>query len=182
MRREVPEYDRLQHEVVAVSAGGLVRAVLELGTGTGETARRLLHAHPEAHLTGIDASPEMLDAARAALPAARVDLCVGRLEEPLPDGVFDLVVSVLAVHHLDGPGKADLFRRVAAVLAGGGRFVLGDVVVPTDPADAITPLTPDYDMPSPVADQLTWLRDAGLIPALTWSARDLAVLTATKGV
>jgi hypothetical protein len=38
--------------------------------------------------------------------------------------------SVLAAHHLGGPGKADLFRRVAAGLAPGGRFVLGDVVVP----------------------------------------------------
>jgi tRNA (cmo5U34)-methyltransferase len=91
-----------------------------------------------------------------------------------------VVFSALAIHHLDGPGKADVFRRVAAVLADGGRFVLGDIVVPTDPADAITPLTPDYDMPSPAADQLTWLRDAGLTPALTWSSRDLAVLTATK--
>ena len=67
--------------------------------------------------------------------------------------------SVLAIHHLDGPGKADLFRRVAAVT---DRFVIGDVVVPDDPADAVTPLSPGFDMPSRVEDQLGWLREAGL--------------------
>ena len=35
-----------------------------------------------------------------------------------PAGPFDLVASALAVHHLDGPGKAELFRRLAGVLAG----------------------------------------------------------------
>jgi hypothetical protein len=41
------------------------------------------------------------------------DLRVSRLQDPLPEGNFDLVGSALAVHHLDGAGKADLFARVA---------------------------------------------------------------------
>src|SRR5919201_623370 len=94
------------------------------------------------------------------LPAA--DLRVGRLEDPLPDGPFDLVVSSLAVHHLDAAGKADLFRRIAAVLAPGGRFVLADVVVPERPEDAVIPCTPGFDLPDPVPDQLEWLEAAGL--------------------
>jgi SAM-dependent methyltransferase len=53
-------------------------------------------------------------------------------------GNFDLVVSASAVHHLDGAGKADLFARIAARLRSGARFVLGDVVVPDDPADVVT--------------------------------------------
>jgi tRNA (cmo5U34)-methyltransferase len=39
---------------------------------------------------------------------------VSRLEDALPVGNIDLVVSALAVHHLDGAGKADLFARIAA--------------------------------------------------------------------
>jgi hypothetical protein len=39
------------------------------------------------------------------------------------------------------PVKADLFARIAARLRPGGRFVLGDVVVPEDPADVVTPST-----------------------------------------
>lgn len=175
MRSEMPAYERLQEEAAAATGSGASR-LLELGTGTGETARRVLARHPGATLVGIDASADML----AAAQLRGADLRVSRLQDPLPEGPFDLVFSALAVHHLDGPGKADLFARVAAVLVPGGRFVLADVVVPDDPADAVTPLSPDYDLPSRVDEQLAWLRDAGLEPSLAWVERDLALIAAVR--
>ena len=180
MRDEVPLYERLQDEVAAATSGVDARRVLELGTGTGETARRVLAVHPAAQLVGIDESRGMLEAARSALDPARVRLVDGRLQDPLPDGPWDLVVSCLAVHHLDGEGKADLFRRIAAALAPGGRFVLGDVIVPEDLADRVTPIdeTEGYDLPDRIDDQLRWLADAGLAPELRWVDRDLAVIVA----
>jgi tRNA (cmo5U34)-methyltransferase len=177
MEAELPGYHRLQDETAAAT-GADARRLLELGTGTGETALRVLTRHPGASLVGIDVSEEMLAVARERLPGA--DLRVARLEDPLPGGPFDLVFSALAIHHLDGAGKRDLFARVAAVLAAGGRLVIGDVVVPDDPADAVTPLSPGYDMPSSVADQLGWLGDAGFSADAVWSARDLAVIVGTS--
>jgi tRNA (cmo5U34)-methyltransferase len=176
MIEEVPAYERLQAEVAAATRGIGAPRILELGTGTGETARRVLELHSGAQLTGIDASEAMLARAREALPNA--DLRVARLEDPLLSGPFDLVVSALTVHHLDGPHKADLFRRVASVLEPGGRFVLGDVVVPDDPADVVTPIDGVYDTPSRVYEQLRWLADAGFEARLVWSDRDLAVVAA----
>jgi tRNA (cmo5U34)-methyltransferase len=177
MRSEVPAYERLQDEVARASEAVPARSALELGTGTGITARRVLARHPGVRLTGIDASADMLG--HAQLTGA--DLRVQDLGDPLPDGVFDLVFSALAVHHLDGSGKADLFARVAAVLAPGGRFVLGDVIVPEDPADVVTPIDDGgYDKPDRVDDQLAWLRDAGLAPRVTWLAGDLAVIAADR--
>ena len=178
VRAEVPDYDRLQALVGEATEGRAVATVLDLGTGLGTTAQAVLARHPAARQVGVDESPPMLDHARAALPDA--ELRVARLQEPLPDGPFDLVVSALAVHHLDGPGKADLFERIAATLAPGGRFVLADVVVPDDPADAVTPLDEGYDQPSRLDDQLGWLRDAGLHPEVLWASRDLAVVTADR--
>jgi tRNA (cmo5U34)-methyltransferase len=175
MHSEMPAYERLQEEAAAATGSG-ARLMLELGTGTGETARRVLARHPGASLVGIDVSADML--AAADLPGA--DLRVARLEDPLPEGPFDLVFSVLAVHHLDGPGKGDLFRRVAAVLEPGGRFVLGDVVVPDEPADATTPLSPGFDLPSRAEEQVAWLREAGLEARVVWSERDLAVLISDR--
>ena len=175
MREEVPDYERLQDETAAATGTNATR-ILELGTGTGETARRLLARHPAAVLVGLDASSEMLDHARRALPADRVELRVARLADQLPDGPFDVVVAALAVHHLDGPAKADLFQRVAGKLAAGGRLVLGDVVVPEQPADLVTPIDGDYDTPSTAADQLRWLAAAGLKAQVAWAHRDLAVL------
>jgi tRNA (cmo5U34)-methyltransferase len=180
MRSEVPEYERLQDEVAAATAGLEVRRALELGTGTGETARRLFARHPGMRLVGIDSSPEMLDVARSVLAADRAELRVAGIEQPLPDGPFDLVFSALCVHHLDGSGKAALFERVAAVLAPGGRLVVGDVVVPDDLADLVTPIDGVYDMPSRVDDQLAWMAAAGLPGEATWQHRDLAVLAAGR--
>jgi tRNA (cmo5U34)-methyltransferase len=177
MAAEVPAYERLQDEAAAATAAAEpARRILELGTGTGETARRVLAIHPGAELVGIDSSEGMLARAREALPGA--DLRVARLEDTLPAGPFDLAVSVLAVHHLDGRGKADLFRRLARELRAGGRFVLGDVVVPEDPADVVTPVDGVYDVPSRVDEQLAWLEAAGLEPRVTWAERDLAVVAA----
>lgn len=177
MLAEVPAYQELQ-EQAAAATDGEARAILELGVGTGETARRVLARHPDAKLVAVDSSPEMLERAREVLPHA--DLRRARLEDPLPEGPFDLVVSALAVHHLDGPGKQDLFKRIAAVLAPGGRFVLADVVVPEHEQDVVTPIDWEYDLPDRVDDQLDWLREAGLDAETVWTEKDLAVLRATK--
>ena len=174
---DIPAYDRFQEELTLATGTG-ARRILELGTGTGETAVRLLASHPDALLVGLDVSEPMLAAARERLPPGRVELRAGEIQGALPDGPFDLVASALCVHHLDGPQKADLFTRVARVLAPGGRFVLADVVVPSDPADARTSLTPEWDKPSPVADQLQWLEDAGFAVSVTWARGDLAVIRA----
>jgi tRNA (cmo5U34)-methyltransferase len=179
IREEVWGYDELQERVAQATLGLEAHRILDLGVGTGEAARRVLALHPAARLTGTDVSPAMLEQARAELPTDRVDeLVVSRLEDALPAGPFDLVVSVLAVHHLDSEAKADLFRRVAAVLRRGGRFVLGDAVVPDSPEDAVISLTEGFDLPDPVDAQVAWLRDAGLAARAEWADRDLAVLVA----
>jgi tRNA (cmo5U34)-methyltransferase len=181
MRAEVPGYDELQDRLARATAGVTVRRILDLGTGTGETAQRVLELHPAARLTAIDSGAEMLERAGEVLPADSVDaLLVSRLEDDLPAGPFDLVVSALAVHHLDAPGKADLFRRVEKVVPPGGRFVLGDVVVPERPEDAVTPLTPGFDLPDRVHDLLEWLDAAGFVARLVWSQQDLAVIAADR--
>jgi tRNA threonylcarbamoyl adenosine modification protein (Sua5/YciO/YrdC/YwlC family) len=177
IRGDIADYDRFQDELAQVS-GSWVRRMLELGTGTGETARRLLERHPGAELVGIDENPAMLEAARSRLPAERVSLHVSRLEDPLPAGPFDLVASALCVHHLRGPAKRDLFGRVIAALAPGGRFVLADLVVPADPDDAVTSLSPGFDHPSTLDEQLRWLEEAGFDARVSWQHRDLAVVVA----
>jgi tRNA (cmo5U34)-methyltransferase len=178
MLAEIPGYEELEDAVATATLGAETRNVLELGTGTGETALRVLAHHPSAHWTGIDASPPMLDRARERLPDA--DLRLARLEDPLPDGPFDLVVSVLAVHHLDGPKKRDLFERLARVIVPEGRFVLGDVVVPERPEDAVIEIDWVMDLPSSVPDQLEWLDEAGFSAAGTLVRAGLAVIVARR--
>ena len=175
MAAEIPGYVELQDAVATASEGIDALTVLELGTGTGETALRVLALHAGAAWTGIDSSEAMLARARERLPAA--DLRLGRLEDPLPPGPFDLVVSALAVHHLDADGKRDLFTRVAQLT---DVFVLGDVVVPERPGDAVIEIDGVYDVPSTAAEQVAWLRDAGFDVAVTPIRADLAVFRCRK--
>jgi tRNA (cmo5U34)-methyltransferase len=170
--REIPGFADLQRQVAAATEELAVERMLELGTGTGVTARAMRAVHPAAHLVGVDESGSML--AEAQLENA--ELLVRRIEDPLPDGPFDLVFSALAVHHLDAGGKRDLFRRIACVLRPAGRFVLGDVVVPEQPEDAVTPITPEFDLPERVPDLVSWLQDSGFQASVAWVERDLAVL------
>jgi tRNA (cmo5U34)-methyltransferase len=179
IREDIPFYDEFQGQVAAAAAGGTVRRILDLGTGTGETASRLLEEHPEASLLGIDESEAMLSEARRRLDGAAVELRVGRLQDPLPQGRFDLVVSALCVHHLDGEEKAGLFRRVRGVLDPAGRFVLGDVVVPLVPPGQPVSLSPGYDKPDTLADQVAWLTAAGFRVDVTWEREELAVIVAS---
>ncbi|HET7648461.1 MAG TPA: class I SAM-dependent methyltransferase [Gaiellaceae bacterium] len=176
MHEEIPGYEELQDAAAGATEGVDARAVLELGFGTGETALRVLARHPGARWVGVDASEPMLARARERLPEA--DLRLGRLEDELPAGPFDLVVSTLAVHHLRADAKRDLFRRVARVLRPGGRFVLADLVVPRPGEEGPIVVDWEMDVPDSAADQVAWLREAGFRAEAEHVRADLAVIVA----
>jgi tRNA (cmo5U34)-methyltransferase len=176
MHEEIPGYEELQEATADATMGVEPRRVLELGTGTGETALRVLGRHPRAAWVGVDASEAMLGRARERLPQA--DLRLGRLEDELPPGPFELVVSTLAVHHLAAAGKRDLFRRIACVLRAGGRFVLADLVVPRPGESGPIFVDWEMDVPDSAADQLRWLAEAGFESRATHIRADLAVIVA----
>lgn len=179
VREEIPAYDDLQEQLVGASVRVHAHRILDLGCGTGETARRLLDAHRHAELHGIDGSEQMVEAASRSLAGRPAHFRTVQLEHPLPAGGYDLIASALAVHHLTAADKRVLFDRVARALNPGGRFVLADVVVPDDPSDARIELS-EYDRPSPIPDQLDWLQAAGLQPHLCWNDADLAVIAADR--
>ena len=165
IRGDVPRYDELQEKAIEAIPFAPART-LELGFGTAETTRRLLERHPRTRITGLDASPEMVFMARRL---GWEEMRLGRIEDPLPDGPWDLVISVLTVHHLDDDGKRDLFRRVREQARA---FVIGDVVdVP--PERRVASLEQGVDMPSPAAEQAEWCGGE-----VFWEADDLAVIRA----
>jgi tRNA (cmo5U34)-methyltransferase len=107
IRARIPRYDELQEQAIAAIPFPPER-VLELGMGTGETTRRLIEAYPDAWVIGLDSSPDMVFRARQSYD----DVQLARMEDPLPDGPWDLVISVLSVGDLDDEQKQALCRRV----------------------------------------------------------------------
>lgn len=162
---EVPRYEELQERTIDAIPFAPER-VLELGFGTAETTRRVWERYPGCRITGLDSSPEMVFRARAL---GWEEMRLGRIEDPLPDGPWDLVISVLAIHHLDADGKRNLFRRVREQARA---LVIGDVV-DVEPERRVTPIDPEYDLPSPAADQAEWCGGE-----VVWEADDLAVIRA----
>jgi len=100
--------------------------ILDVGCGDGVLATRL--AQDGAHVTGLDASADMLVAARKRAKAAgvEVDLAEGDADDvPFPAEHFDIVVSVATLCFVDEPGRA--IRDMVRVLKPGGRLILGEL-------------------------------------------------------
>jgi tRNA (cmo5U34)-methyltransferase len=149
IRAEIPAYDELQDQSVAAIPFTPER-VLELGMGTGETTRRLIEAHPEAWVIGLDSSPDMVFRARETYD----DVQLARMEDPLPDGPWDLVISVLSVNQLND----DQRRRLCRQVKGQSRsLVIGDVLDERQ-----------------LSDLVEWCEGE-----VTWRSGDLAVVRAT---
>jgi tRNA (cmo5U34)-methyltransferase len=162
IRGAFPRYDELQDRAIDAIPFAPSR-VLELGIGTGETTRRLLDRYPDAEVTGLDASPEMVFRAREM----GIEVRLARMEDPLPDGPWDLVLAVIAVHHLTAEQKRDLFRRVREQSRS---LVLGDQVK----ADShILPPEPGVDFLEAPEDLAQWCGGE-----VVWADDDVAVVRA----
>lgn len=107
---------RPARDLLAQVPPGDPRQVYDLGCGPGNSTALLLERFPAADVTGIDNSPAMLEAARAACPGARfrfADLATWE-----PDGSPGLLFSNATFQWV--PGHLDVLVRLAAKLTPGG--------------------------------------------------------------
>jgi SAM-dependent methyltransferase len=103
--------------------------LVDLGCGRGgDLVRAAALVGPAGRVTGVDATPRMVEAARERTAAlAHASVVQGDLAAvPLPDGCAEVVVSNCAINH--APDKAAVYLEVARLLAPGGRVVVSDVV------------------------------------------------------
>jgi len=101
--------------------------VLEFGAGTGLLGRAL--AHHCASVTLADTSTGMLEVATSAAESVgATNIRVMRFDftaDPVPSDRFDLIVSVMAMHHILDTEAALI--RMAAMLAPGGWIAIADL-------------------------------------------------------
>jgi len=95
--------------------------VVDLGCGPGPMTVILSDRWPEADVTGVDSSAEMIEAAAALARRGRLRFAVGSIEdwEPAP---VDVIVSNAALQWV--PGHVDLLPRWAAALRPGGALAV----------------------------------------------------------
>lgn len=90
--------------------------VVDLGCGAGNVTEWLVRRWPDAEVTGVDSSTDMLRKAADTMPSARwieADMAAWSPEEPV-----DLVYSNAALHWL--PDHNALFPRLAGSVKAGG--------------------------------------------------------------
>jgi demethylmenaquinone methyltransferase/2-methoxy-6-polyprenyl-1,4-benzoquinol methylase/phosphoethanolamine N-methyltransferase len=104
--------------------------VLDVGCGTGDLALLAKErTGSTGQVSGLDASPEMIDVARrkAARRHADVDFRLGVIERlPYPDAAFDVVLSSLMMHHLPADLKPLALAEIQRALKPNGRLLIID--------------------------------------------------------
>ena len=103
-------------ELLARIEAASPRVVYDLGSGAGNVTRLLRLRWPEALITGVDASKEMLERARETLPGVRwvqADLATWQAPQPA-----DVIYSNAALHWIGD--HEQLFPRLMGSLTTGG--------------------------------------------------------------
>ncbi|MHB8669536.1 MAG: class I SAM-dependent methyltransferase [Acidimicrobiales bacterium] len=161
--------------------------VLDLGCGDGRLIELVLGARPGVvEAIGLDNSPPMIELARQRFgDDRRVAIQEHDLRRALPPlGVFDVVVSGFAIHHLAHDRKRSLLGELAVVLRPGGVFANLEVVRCATPElqDEFNrriekPGGDGEDVLAEVEPQLSWMRAAGLAQVdCNWRWRGFALL------
>ena len=189
-RQLVPGFDRFYGaalESVPFAEEQEIR-VLELGAGTGHLSAMIAEKFPRSRVTLVDLSVEMLRVARRRFtrePGRFEFRTMDYARKPLPrrDGGYDLIVSVLSIHHLTHGDKRELFGKVRRSLAVGGYFANADQIAGDTPEEemrfkdwwlgqvreagvserdlAAALLRMRTDRNATLSAQLLWLREAG---------------------
>lgn len=107
-------------------------AVLELGSGTGYATEALLKRNPQAQVTCLDLSSEMLAVAAAKPGLQSVQFLQQDIRDAWPSNPFDVVFTTLCLHHLTDRERSALVRRAFGALPSGGCFINGDVFQPRE--------------------------------------------------
>jgi tRNA (cmo5U34)-methyltransferase len=182
-------------------------AILDVGAGTGLMSAFLLEKFPDAHLTLMDISENMLDMARkrfVSRPGTEYVVCDYSLSEL--GGPYDLVCSALSIHHLEPGDKRRLFGRIFMALKPGGMFVNADQAdgetlyfqnrymeywneflksgpLNTEENREIQKRRDNLDKNEKLSVQLGWLREAGFSDVdVVYRNRTFIVTVARKGI
>jgi tRNA (cmo5U34)-methyltransferase len=167
--REIP-HRRIAEEMLLAALPEQAERCIDLGTGDGRLLALVGSRYPDVEAIGLDSSAVMLDRAKERFDGdPTVELRDHDLRAPLPDArAAEVVVSGLAIHHLEDRRKRELFDEVHGLLAPGGVFANLDLVrsastrlherfhceigrVEDDPTDRLAGLD----------EQMGWLREVG---------------------
>ena len=114
------ERTRPVRDLVAAIPTGTVGVAVDLGCGPGNSTEVLAQRFPEARVTGMDSSDDMLVSARARLPALNFELA--DIAAWNPDQTFDVILANASLQWV--PDHATLYPHLLSKLAVGGSLAV----------------------------------------------------------
>lgn len=127
------QIDGVREEVRALLVLSGDERVLDVGTGPGTLALALAPLVRE--VVGIDAVPELLEAARANAPANATFVEGDATSLPFESFSFDVAATRRTLHHVARPEL--VVAELVRVTRLGGTIVVEDQIAPTDPLAAL---------------------------------------------
>lgn len=127
----VAGYGKLLNEVYHIVRSSDAKKILDAGFGTGILTRKLYQDGYEIY--GVDASEQMVAAAKETMPKATMVLADYSMGMPLAfvGKQFDMIISTYAMHHLDHYEKVRLLLDMLRILKPGGKVIIGDLAFTT---------------------------------------------------
>ena len=143
LQRAIPHYDKFQDRVAELVAewcqprvrGGVIE-LLEIGTGVGNTTRRILEADRRLRVTSLDNTPMMIAQAASNLAQCQ-ERCVLKKADALKfmskmGSTADIIVSVWTIHGMFPDYRRKVLVEAHRVLRAGGCLLIADKVAYED--------------------------------------------------
>lgn len=108
------------------------RNILDLGGGTGLELFHLFEIYPDAHVTVIDITENMLEKLKTRSFADHVTTICGDFFEVDFGKDYDAVISTSALHHFIYNEKVKLYKKIYNCLKENGQFINSDEIALTD--------------------------------------------------
>ena len=135
---KIDDYDQSHEEFMktkkelADSLDKDARKILDLGAGTGLELIHLFELYPDAEVTVIDISENMLERLKERSFGDKVNTICGDFFEVEFGDNYDAVISTSALHHFKREEKIKLYKKVLNCLKEKGQFINCDRIAPTE--------------------------------------------------
>ena len=176
--------DFYNHPIEVLNYDGADPNVLDIGSGTGLFSSFLLNKYPDAKITMIDLSDDMIKIAKERFHANKdFNYIVADYTDYIFGEKYDILISSLSIHHLSHDDKRKLYQKCYDMLNDNGYFINADLV--SSPSEHIEKVNLNalkqyhrnstlserdiemacermkYDNPAPLLNQLQWLSESG---------------------
>ena len=146
-----------------------VKNILDLGAGTGLELIELFKRFPDANVTAVDISENMLKRLKEREFGDKVKTVCGNFFDVDFGDNYDAVISTSALHHFLISDKLELYKEIYNSLKDGGLFLNSDKIVDTnqEELDAIKFYNenvnnkPHIDTPLSIEHEIEILEKAG---------------------